>query len=78
MIRHNEIALLVSPGDVAGFVRAIDELSRDPVLYRRLATKGRQYAQDRLSYASFRSKIESTILTTTDAPGLRLDGIGVT
>lgn len=41
-----DAALLIAPGDVDGFVKAIAQLARDPQLRLRLAREGRQRAQE--------------------------------
>jgi len=60
-VRRNDIALLVTSGNVEGLVDAIKSLHQNPSLFRGLGWKGRDYAQNHLSYDSFGEKIDNIL-----------------
>jgi glycosyltransferase involved in cell wall biosynthesis len=68
ILRHEENALLATPGDPGALVRAIERLLREPALSARLAARAfddvKAYSWDRRA-----QRLEDLLLTLSESPG---------
>ncbi len=67
-LRSNNISLIVEPGDVEGLVDPFSRLKSDHALRLQLATRGRAYAKEHFSFASFQERVEQLTESVSKTP----------